>query len=224
MKIKNEAELLKEFCGKDELRPLLEAPFYNTKYNKVWCTNGHVLIEINPKILTRKYPKDELRFSELESPCKKKLTIEAINKALDECPKVDEEIVVSEEVKCKECEGYREVTWEYTDNDGRTHELEAECPICYGKGYIIPEKTKKTGRKVPKDDAIISIGNASFFARNVNKLKFAMDFLNIKSAMLTHNPEHCANKLVLNEDVCIFINPMYSLDEKPHDAVVELID
>lgn len=224
MKIKNEAELLKEFCEKDELRPLLEAPFYNTKYNKVWCTNGHVIIEINPKVLTRKYPKDELRFPELECPCKKKITIEAIIKALDECPKVDEEIVVSEEVKCKECEGYGEVTWEYTDNNLHTYELEAECPICYGKGYIIPEKTKKTGRKVPKDDAIISIGNASLFARNVNKLKFAMDFLNITSASLTHNSDISANKFILNEDVCIFITPMYTLEENPQDAVVELTD
>lgn len=224
MEIKNEAELLKEFCGKDEFRPFLEAPFYNTKYNKVWCTNGHVLIEINPKVLTRKYPQVELRIPELECPCKKKLNIEAINKALDECPKVDEEIVVSEKVKCKECEGYGEVTWEYTDNNLHTHELDAECPICYGKGYIIPEKTKKTGRKVAKEDAIISIGNAFFFAHNVNKLKFAMDFLNIKSATLTHNPKEGANKLVLNEDVCIVISPMYNFEEKPHDAVVELTD
>ena len=224
MEIKNEAELLKEFCEKDELRPLLEAPFYNKKYKKIWCTNGYVLIEINPKVLTRKYPEDELRLPELECPCKKKFNIEAINKALDECPKVDDEIVVSEEVKCKECEGYGEVTWEYTDNNVHTHELEAECPICYGKGYIIPKKTKKTGRKVTKEDAIISIGNASFFARNVNKLKFAMDFLNIKSATLTHNHKGDANKFVLNEDVCIIISPMYSFEEKPHDAVVELTD
>lgn len=224
MKIKNEAELLNEFCGKDYLRPLLHTPFYNTKYDKVWCTNGYVLLEINPKVLTKDYHKDELRFSELECPCKKKITIKAINKALEECPKVDEEIVVSKEVKCKECEGFGDVTWEHTDNDLHTHELEAECPICYGKGYIIPEKTKKTGRKITKEDAIISIGDALFFARNVNKLKFAMDFLNIKSVMFTHNPNKGANKFVLNEDVCIFINPMYSLEEKPHDAVVELID
>lgn len=105
MKIKNEAELLNEFCGKDDLHPLLHTPFYNTKYDKVWCTNAYVLLEINPKVLTKKYHEDELRFPELEYPCKKKVTIEAINKALDECPKVDEEIVVSEEVKCKECEG-----------------------------------------------------------------------------------------------------------------------
>jgi len=225
MKIKNEAELLNKFCSdKDDLRPFLEKPFYNTKYDKVWCTNGYALLEINPKVLTKKYHEYELRLPELEYPCKKKVTIEAINKALEECPKVDEEIVVSEEVKCKECEGYGEVTWEYTDNNCHTHELEAECPICYGKGYIIPEKTKKTGRKITKEDAIISIGNALFFARNVNKLKFAMDFLNIKSAMLTYNPKQGANKFVLNEDVCVFLSPMYSLEEKPHDAVVELTD
>lgn len=113
MKIKNEAELLNKFCSdKDDLHPLLEKPFYNTKYDKVWCTNGYVLLEINPKVLTKKYHEDELRFPELEYPCKKKVTIEALNKALNECPKVDEEIVVSEGVKCKECDYFGEVTWE----------------------------------------------------------------------------------------------------------------
>lgn len=51
-----------------------------------------------------------------------------------------------------------------------------------------------------------------------------MDFLNIKSATLTHNHKGYANKFVLNEDVCIIISPMYSFEEKPHDAVVELTD
>lgn len=225
MKIKNEAELLNKFCSdKDDLRPLLEKPFYNTKYDKVWCTNAYVLLEINPKVLTKKYHEDELRFPELEYPCKKEVTIEALNKALNECPKVDEEIVIQNAVECEDCDGSGYVTWEYMDIHGHTHEHESDCPVCDGTGEIEHEKTKKTGRKITKEDAIISIGNALFFARNVNKLKFAMDFLNIKSATLTHNPKQGVNKFVLNEDVCIFINPMYSLEEKPHDAVVKLVD
>lgn len=94
MKIKNEAELLNKFCDKDEFRQLLRTPFLNTKYNEVWSTDGHVLIRIKPERLISEYPKGELGLPKLENPCKRKVTIEALNKALNECPKVDEEIVI----------------------------------------------------------------------------------------------------------------------------------
>lgn len=224
MKIKNEAELLNKFCDKTHIKEILTEPFFNTDYNEVWSSDGLVLIRINPKVLTNEYPKKKLGFPKLESACNKKITLEAINQALDECPKIDEEIVIQNAVECEDCDGSGYVTWEYMDIHGHTHEHESDCPVCDGTGEIEHEKTKKTGRKITKEDAIISIGNALFFARNVNKLKFAMDFLNIKSATLTHNPKQGVNKFVLNEDVCIFINPMYSLEEKPHDAVVKLVD
>lgn len=83
---------------------------------------------------------------------------------MDECPKVDEEIVIQDAVECKECDGSGEVYWEYTDNSGHTHEHLDECPVCDGTGEIEHEKTKKTGKKILKSEAVINVGNAYIFA------------------------------------------------------------
>ena len=154
------------------------------------------------------YTKGELNLPPLECPCKKKITIGAINKALDECPKVDEEIIVHEAVECKDCDGSGEVYWEYTDNHLRTHERLFDCPVCNGTGEIVPEKTKKTGKKRAEEKAIINVGNAYIFAYNIYKLKFAMDFLCITSVELAYNPERGASEFVIDEDIRIELSPM----------------
>lgn len=208
MKIKNEEELLNKFCDKNEFRKLLRTPFFNTRYNEVWSTDGHTLIRINPERLVGEYPKGELNLPPLEYPCKKKITIEAINKALDECPKVDEEVVIQDAVECKECDGSGEVYWEYTDNHGHTHEHIFDCPICDGTGEMEHEKTKKTGKKVIADDAIIMVGDAYIFAKYLQTLKQAMDFLNVASVKMVHNSFKGANEFVVNDDIRIIIASM----------------
>ena len=223
MKIKNEAELLSTFCNKDEFRSLLRAPFLNTKYNEVWSTDGRVLIRIKPGRLVDEYPKGELNLPTLECPCKKKITIGAINKALDECPKVDEEIIVQDAVKCKECDGSGEVYWEYKDNHLHTHECLYDCPICDGTGEIKSEITRKTGKKRTEEKAIINVGNAYIFAYNIYKLKFAMDFLGIASVELAYNPERGASEFVLDGDIRIELSPMLFDHTCECDAKLELI-
>ena len=208
MKIKNETELLSTFCDKNEFRQLLRAPFLNTKYNEVWSSDGHALIRIKPERLVGEYPKGELNLPPLEYPCKKKITIEAINKALDECPKVDEEIVIQDAVECKECDGSGEVYWEYTDNHLHTHERLFDCPVCNGTGEIVPEKTKKTGKKVIANDAVIEVGSTYIFAKYLQTLKQTMDFLNIASVKMVHNPPKGANEFVVNDDIRIIIASM----------------
>lgn len=223
MKIKNEAELLSMFCNKSYPNPLGSNPFFNTRYNEVWSTDGHVLIRINPKRLVGEYPKEKLGLPALECPCKKKVTIEALNKALDECPKVDEEIIVHDAVECKECDGSGEVYWEYTDNTGHTHEHLDECPVCDGTGEIEHEKTKKTGKKILKAKAVINVGNAYIFAHNIYKLKFAMDFLSITSADLISNPDRWSNEFVLDDDIHIALMPMLFDHTCKCDAKLELM-
>lgn len=223
MKIKNEAELLSTFCNKNEFRQLLRTPFLNTKYNEVWSTNGHALIRIKSESLVGEYPKGELTLPALECPCKKKIAIEAINKALNECPKVDEEIIVHEAVECKDCDGSGEVYWEYTDNHGHTHEHLDDCPVCDGTGEIEHEKTKKTGKKVIAEKAIINVGNAYIFAYNIYKLKSAMDFLDITSVELAYNPERGASEFVIDEDIRIELSPMLFDHTCECDAKLELI-
>lgn len=208
MKIKNEAELLSTFCDKNEFRQLLRTPFLNTKYNEVWSTNGRVFIGINPEILTKEYPKGELSLPKLEFPCEKTITIEALNKAFGLCPMIDEEIIVEDAVECEECDGKGEVYWEYTDNHLHTHERIFDCPICDGTGEMEHEKTKKTGKKVIADDAVIEVGSAYIFAKYLQTLKQAMDFLNIASVKITHNSPKGANEFVVNDDIRIIIASM----------------
>lgn len=223
MKIKNEAELLNKFCDKDEFRQLLRTPFFNTKYDEVWSTDGHVLIRIKPERLVGVYPEGELNLPALECPCKRKVTIEAINKALDECPKVDEEIVIQDAVECKECDGSGEVYWEYTDNSGHTHEHLDECPVCDGTGEIEHEKTKKTGKKIVNKKAVINIGSAYIFANNIYKLKFAMDFLGITAADLISNPDMWSNEFVLDNDIHVTLMPILFDHTCKCDAKLELM-
>lgn len=222
MKIKNEAELLSMFCDKSYSNPLRFNPFFNTKCNEVWSTDGYNLIRIKPERLIGEYPKGELNPPPLECPCKKKITIEAINKALGECPKVDEEIVIQDAVECKECDGSGEVYWKYIDNNCYTHEHLDECPVCNGTGELEPEKTKKTGRQIIKEDAVINIGIAYFFANNICKLKSAMDFLDITSVELIYNHYRNASEFVIDEDIRIELAPMLFDHTCECDAKLEL--
>lgn len=208
MKIKNEAELLSMFCDKNEFRQLLRTPFLNTNYNEVWSTDGRVFIGINPEILTKKYPKGELSLPKLEFPCEKTITIEALNKAFGLCPMIDEEVVVEDAVECEECNGKGEVYWEYTDNHLNTHERLMDCPICNGEGEMEHKKTKKTGKKVIADDAVIEVGSAYFFANRLQLLKTAMEYLNVESVKITHNSPKGTNEFVVNDDIRIIIASM----------------
>lgn len=223
MKIKNEAELLSIFCDKSYSNPLRSNPFFNTKCNEVWSTDGYTLIRIKPERLVSEYPKGELTLPALEFPCKKKITIEAINKALDECPKVDEEIIVQDAVECKECDGSGEVYWEYTDNHLHTHERLYDCPVCDGTGEIKPEITRKTGKKTVDKNSIIKVGNAYLYAKNIYKLKSAMDFLDITSVELIYNHYRNASEFVIDEDIRIELVPMLFDHTCKCDAKLELI-
>lgn len=105
MKIKNEAELLDKFCDKSFSNPLRSAPFFNTKYNEVWSTDGYILIRIKPEILSGEYPKGTLPMSRLGHPCEKTITIEALSKALEARRKFDKIFKAGDMVECEECGG-----------------------------------------------------------------------------------------------------------------------
>lgn len=224
MIIKNEAELLNKFCNVFHVKPLLRTPFLNTKYNEVWSTDGRVLIGVNPEILAKEYPKEEHPFPPLEFPCKKTITIEALNKAFDSCPMIGEEFIVEDGVECDECDGSGAVYWEYKDNHGNTHERLMDCPICNGEGEIEPCKTKKTGENIIAEDIVVEVRNAHIFAKQLQLLKIAMEFLNVDTVKMTHNDPNGANEFVINNDIRIIIMPMLFDYSCTCSAKLELID
>ena len=188
----------------------------------MWSTDGRVFIGINPEILTKEYPKGELSLPKLEFPCEKTITIEALNKALEACPLIDEEIVVEDAVECEECDGKGEVYWEYTDNHLNTHERLMDCPICNGEGEIEPCKKKKTGKKIIAEGIVVEVGNAHLFANWLQTLKTAMGYLNVESVKMVHNAPQGANEFVVNDDIRIIIASILFECSKECDAELEL--
>ena len=223
-KIKNEAELLNKFCDVFHVKPLLRTPFLNTEYNEVWSTDGRVFIGINPEILTKEYPKGEHPFPKLEFPCEKTITIEALNKAFNSCPMVDEEIVIEDAVECKECNGSGTVYLDYTDKSGNIHECSMCCPLCNGEGEIQPCKTKKTGKKIIAEDTVVEVGNAHFFANRLQVLKVAMEYLNVKTVKMTHNAPKGASEFIISNDIRVLIMPMLFDYSCTCSAKLELVD
>ena len=220
MKIKNEAELLSMFCDKNEFRKLLRAPFLNTKYNEVWAATGHVIIRIKPERLVNEYPKDELTLPNQECPCRKKVTIEAIEEALKKCPQVDEEIVVQDAIECDECNGEGKVYWEYLADNGRTYDYLHDCPICDGTGEREPGIIRKTGKQVADDEAIIRVGNAYILAMHIRKLKSAMEYLNTASVEMIFNPEKKMNEFAVGDIRIGLITFLY--DKTRHECSADL--
>lgn len=224
MEINNESELLNMFCDEFDSRPLLRTPFLNTEYNEVWSTDGRAFIGISPEILTKEYPKGKLQLPELEFSCEKTITIEALKKAFELCPMIDEEIVVEGAVECEECNGKGEVYWEYKDSHCETHERLMDCPICDGTGEIEPCKTKKTGKKIIEEDAVIEVGIAHFFANRLLLLKTAMEYLNVDNVKMTHNAPYGASEFIINKDIRVIIMPKLFDYSCTCSAKVDIID
>ena len=172
----------------------------------------------------KEYPKGEHPFPKLEFPCEKTITIEALNKAFNSCPMVDEEVVVEDAVECEECDGSGTVYWEYTDNHGNTHERLMDCPICNGEGEIEPCKTKKTGKKIIAEDTVVEVRNAHFFANQLRLLKTAMEYLNADTVKMTHNDPKGANEFIISKDIRIIIMPMLFDYSFSCSAKLELVD
>lgn len=165
-KIKNETGLLAMFTDADEFRAFTYVPFFHPVYNEVWATDGHVIIRISPDRLNKRYEPvkgcEEIKLPKVLKPCHLSCTYKAIRKALDACPLVDEVVTEENEEDCKECGGFGEVEWEYTDDNLHRYFHNFDCPVCDGEGVIIHKSETHTGKKVHDENAIVKIGNAFF--------------------------------------------------------------
>ena len=201
MKIKNEKKLLSIFCDKEDFRPLIKAPFFNTKYNEVWSTEGHVLIRIEPENLVNEYPNGVLRMPKMEHPCEKTIFIDELSKALEARNKFDKMVNAYGMVECEQCGGSGDLVHKYIDADGNTHERVRDCPFCDGYGEIEYKRAR---------NIVIEVGDSHFFANTLQILKQAMDFLKITSVKMTNNYGEEVSEFVVNDDIRIDIMPIAS--------------
>ena len=187
-KISNEKKLFDLFCDKRVNNKYYSEPFLNAAYNEVWATDGHIVAAVKPELVSGRYQTKTLPLNiPSEKTCDRIITLNAIKDALAKLPIVEEEEV--EDVECEECDGSGEVECEYHDNQGSTHEVMADCPICFGTGYV-DGTPKKTGEKVVDYDTPIKLDGAYFKGRLFDILAQAMELIGLERLTMTHHGEY----------------------------------
>ena len=168
MKLKNEKEALQMFCDKENgLRPLMTKPFKNERdEGRVWATDGHVLLIVDPKLTRCKYETGRLGLPTFnDDNCDNLITFDRIEEAFAKFELVPEmKIEKGEDIECEECEGTGEVEWEFTDSHGHTYYETHDCPCCDGSGEKAEQKKVPTGRMILPKFALFDFDGATFDA------------------------------------------------------------
>ena len=184
-KISNEQKLFELFCDKGKCFNPYQEPFLELDHNEVLAIDGSKGVAVKAELVSGKYHKRKLtKDIEFGTPCNAKVTLKAIKGALAKLPMVEEEEI--EDVDCDECDGSGEVECEYIDNNGVTHEVTADCPICFGSGYV-DSAPKKTGKMVVDFSTPIKLGEAYFMGYRLDILAQAMELLGLETLTMTHH-------------------------------------
>lgn len=183
-KISNEKKLFELFCDKDNCFGQYQEPFLNLCHNEVWAANKHMAVAVKAELVSGKCRKWKIKDPTLGTPCNTIVTLKAIKDALAKLPMVEEEDM--EDIECEECDGSGEVECEYVDNHGSTHEVTADCPICFGSGYV-DGAPKKTGKMIADFSTPIKLGEAYFMGYRLDILAQAMELLGLETLTMTHH-------------------------------------
>lgn len=183
-KISIEKELFDLFCDKDSCFEQYQKPFLDIGHNEVWATNKHMAVVVKAELVSEKYQKWKIKGPTLGTPCNTIVTLKAIKDALAKLPMVEEEEI--EDVDCDECDGIGKVECEYVDKGGTIHDVTADCPICFGSGYVEGEP-KKTGEMTVDFSTPIKLGEAYFMGYRLNTLAQAMELIGFERLTMTHH-------------------------------------
>lgn len=183
-KISNEQEPFDLFCNDDTCFGEYQEPFLEIVHNEVWAANKHMAVAVKAELVSGKYRKRKIKGPTLGTPCNTIVTLKAIKDALAKLPMIEEEEI--EDVDCDECDGSGKVECEYVDKGGSTHGVTADCPICFGTGYVEGEP-KKTGEMVVDFSTPIKLGEAYFMGYRLDILAQAMELLGLETLTMTHH-------------------------------------
>ncbi len=202
--------VLRIFTSKDDLREWMKNPFIVG--DKAVATNGYSLVAV-PK-WSGDYEKSEKTkmVYPVEPNCNKIINTEQIKDAFSKVPLVDDYEEISEQLKCKECNGYGEVEWEY-DGDKRTYTLDADCPVCDGAGISLEKTKRHNGKKIYDYSKQIIISDSRFALSRIEDLLRVAELLEEdKVALIYQKPSStCLFKI---KDVDVLLMPLMSSDNE----------
>ena len=218
MKIKNEKEIFDLFVeDEDGLRYKLKTPFVDKYDSRVWATDGHKLIMVNPECVSGKYETRDMggKIPVRDYNWDESLLVSDLQDALKRCPQEPEMRIKYNVVQCPECNGSGEVDVEYyADSDGKYYTISGTCPICDGEGTIEEEEKEPTGNMIPKEDILIKFGEGYFKWRLINSIIEACEKLKIEKIRLVRTSISTLSIVELSKDIHIAIMPMYVYDDE----------
>lgn len=199
-RINNEQELFELFCDPHSESAFKQKPYYETRRETVFSTNGRILIMMNPSMLSESYEEIEKSFiyKVFCDSMEGYFTLESLKKVLAS-------FEMEEGRECKECKGHGEVEWEYTDQDGEMHFYYGDCPICYGEGKA-EDVFESTGFTIPTEDSIVRIGKSFFRGIEAQKLLWTMEYFNVDKAEFSTSTNSIS--FTLNNGVEIAVAPL----------------
>lgn len=227
MKIKNENEIFSLFVEDENgLRYKLKTPFVDKYDGRVWATDGHNLIMVNPECVSGKYETRDMggKIPVRDYNCDESLLVSDLQDAIKRCPQEPEMKIKYNVARCPECNGSGEVDVEYyADSDGKYYTISGTCPICDGEGTIEEEEREPTGNMIPKEDILIKFGEGYFKWRLINTIIEACEKLKIEKIRLVRTSTSTLNIVELSKDIHIAIMPMYVYhDEDRKKSAIEV--
>jgi hypothetical protein len=211
MKIKNEKEVLQAFCkNDDELRPILNSPFFCEPTGEVRASDGCIMLMVDPKLLRRKYAASDfsawLTIHRQNSNTIVKLDdIEEVFNQFELVPEMIEE--EGDECECPACEGEGTVQWEFTAPDGKTYYMDEDCPVCDGTGKAVEHHKVPTGRMLPPRDAMFVIDGVRFPAYYMMKAVNGLRLLGCKELRHIATSKDVANLFAVQDGIRLLVMP-----------------
>lgn len=206
-----------------DFREWMNKPF--TIEDKVYSTNSHSIIQISKDkpslyddILNKQMGTKIQGFFDIKSVGLFKISVLDLKEAIEKVPLVDEVENAGTKGKCLECEGSGEVEWEYEG-----YEKMDDCPVCYGKGTIIEEKQRKTGRKIKADNCFINIGVFRYRTKTIEDLIKISDFLDCKVIKVINQDNPNKATLFQISEAKIFSMPIQNSDKDKVIAFFNII-
>lgn len=209
-----EAILRKCVAEEDPLKPVFEKP-YDAVDGYVYGCDRHMFVRIKKEKCEGAYPeyrKGSVTQAMVAAPSDLYLPLSELADTLAKCPLIDEEEEAGEDVKCDECEGDGTIYVDYwSDKRNRYFDLECECPVCNGTGYMERVKMVKTGRKVLDTTAIVSIDGVGFKAEYLAVLKDLAGMMGVGSLHIVNFGKARAMVVQLSESVQFGLMPNMNL-------------
>ena len=196
------------FIGKDQFRPMMHQPFKQQGF--YFATDGMGLIYVPTTEVELNYQEQDKPSCFLILPKKEDLKIEInVNdiEARFTVELIDEIVVKTKEVKCKECDGDGSVECDL----GHDH----ECSECDGTGEIESEIKEATGNKIPNPDKPFIMFGVAFAYWQLKRLIDTCKVLGVEQIIKTNGSATQGNVFNLGKiNVMIMPLSIYGIEGK----------